>query len=258
VVIPRHLVVGPAAACARIGERAKVNPYATLGLSPDAGLDDAETAYHRLIRVHHPDLHQGAGAAQIAAAEQRTRECNEAIDAIRAGWREPAPAAPPPGPASSASQTTGPTGPSGASGPIGPDWPGWPGWSGADPHGWADPRGWAGGPGVGAPGWQDPMPHARTSCPLCGAPFGRLEDLVQHARLAHQVHLDPRPRRARRRRSFLPRVSLWFLIPVNMLAALIVATVTMGLGWPELSYGFFGLAMAPTLMRLINSLDGPR
>jgi len=62
-----------------------VDPYELLGVPPSASIDEAEAAYHRLLRVHHPDLHHGGSDEQKAAAEARTRALNAAIGRIRAG-----------------------------------------------------------------------------------------------------------------------------------------------------------------------------
>lgn len=46
--------------------------------------------YRRLLRAHHPDLHAAGSSADLAAAEERTRELTAAMDAIRSdrafGW----------------------------------------------------------------------------------------------------------------------------------------------------------------------------
>jgi len=58
-----------------------------LGVAPSATLDDIETTYRQLLRAHHPDLHHDDSEAELAAAEARTRDLNQAIALIRAGWR---------------------------------------------------------------------------------------------------------------------------------------------------------------------------
>jgi hypothetical protein len=70
------------------------DPFAVLGVSPDATLDEVRIARRRLARAAHPD-HGGD--------ESRMREINLAFDqAVRAILRpaatEPAPATPPPAP----------------------------------------------------------------------------------------------------------------------------------------------------------------
>jgi hypothetical protein len=64
-----------------------MDAYQVLGLAPSASLDDAEDAYRRLLRLHHPDLHQHDSPDALAAAELRTRALNAAIRQIRAGAR---------------------------------------------------------------------------------------------------------------------------------------------------------------------------
>ena len=56
-----------------------------LGLDRGASPEDAELAYHHLLRLHHPDLHQHDDADVIAAADERTRVLNAAIGQIRRG-----------------------------------------------------------------------------------------------------------------------------------------------------------------------------
>lgn len=62
-------------------------PFDILGLTPDATIEQAETAYRAGLRNWHPDLHQSRGPAAVADAEAHTRALNEAIGAVRAGWR---------------------------------------------------------------------------------------------------------------------------------------------------------------------------
>src|SRR3954447_7335530 len=61
-----------------------MDAYQVLGLAPSAPLDEAEDAYRRLLRQHHPDLHQHDGPDALAAAELRTRALNAAIRQVRA------------------------------------------------------------------------------------------------------------------------------------------------------------------------------
>lgn len=70
-----------------------MDPYEVLGIRSTASLEEAEAAYHGLLRVHHPDLHHGGSDEQRAAAEARTRALNAAIGRIRAeaGRTEPEP-----------------------------------------------------------------------------------------------------------------------------------------------------------------------
>jgi uncharacterized C2H2 Zn-finger protein len=60
-----------------------MDAHQVLGLPLAATLDDAEDAYKRLLRVHHPDLHQHEGPGPLAAAELRTAALNAAIDQFR-------------------------------------------------------------------------------------------------------------------------------------------------------------------------------
>jgi hypothetical protein len=60
-----------------------MDAHQVLGLEPTATLDDAEDAYRRLLRVHHPDLHQHDGPGALAAAELRTAAINAAIAHVR-------------------------------------------------------------------------------------------------------------------------------------------------------------------------------
>ncbi len=64
-----------------------MNPYKVLGVDPSATIDQIEISYRQLLRAHHPDVHHAGSPADLAAAEQRTRELNEAMALIRAGWR---------------------------------------------------------------------------------------------------------------------------------------------------------------------------
>ncbi len=64
-----------------------MNPFQVLGLDPHASPDQIEATYRHLLRAHHPDLHQGGSPAELAEAERRTQELNEAMALIRAGWR---------------------------------------------------------------------------------------------------------------------------------------------------------------------------
>lgn len=60
-----------------------MSPYEILGIRHTASVDEAETAYRARLRECHPDLHVHAGPDAVAWAEQRTRELNAAIRAIR-------------------------------------------------------------------------------------------------------------------------------------------------------------------------------
>lgn len=62
-----------------------MSPFEILGVRPMASIEEAEAAYRARLREWHPDLHVRGGPDAVARAEQRTRELNEAIRAIRAG-----------------------------------------------------------------------------------------------------------------------------------------------------------------------------
>jgi hypothetical protein len=197
-----------------------VDPYAVLGLDPNASPEEAEAVYHDLLRVHHPDLHQHAGPDALTAAAERTRALNAAIEQIRRGV------------------------------PVGA--------GGAE-----EPR--ASGPRAEEPRASGPDLAAEVGgvpCPMCGRPYYRREHLRAHVRDAH-AHLDPNPApRPRRRRRRAPRwvrrwefVSIWVVLPLNALAAAILAVAIAPLAH-DFSLYVFAVAMAPTCMRLVNS--GPR
>ena len=60
------------------------DPWAALGLPGTATVAEAERAYRRLAKHHHPDA-AGDDPARRADAEQRMVELNAAIAAVRAG-----------------------------------------------------------------------------------------------------------------------------------------------------------------------------
>ena len=60
------------------------DPYATLGLEPDASDEQVEQAYRRLMAKFHPDRQTGADHAQREDAGTRARDINRAYDRIRA------------------------------------------------------------------------------------------------------------------------------------------------------------------------------
>ena len=62
---------------ATVGE--DIDPYAILGVDPDAGQDHIEAAWKRLIRVSHPDVNPGF----VEEANERTKTLNHAYDILR-------------------------------------------------------------------------------------------------------------------------------------------------------------------------------
>lgn len=61
----------------------KSDPYATLGVDPQASDHEVEQAYRRLITQYHPDRLQGAADELREQAESKARELNAAFDAIQ-------------------------------------------------------------------------------------------------------------------------------------------------------------------------------
>ncbi|HET6396149.1 MAG TPA: J domain-containing protein [Pseudoxanthomonas sp.] len=59
------------------------DPWAELGLDPDASDAEVEQAYRRLISQYHPDRFAGAAPELRAQAERRARAVNAAYDRIR-------------------------------------------------------------------------------------------------------------------------------------------------------------------------------
>lgn len=55
-----------------------IDPYAVLGLQPNASEDEVKSAFRKLAKTCHPDLHPND-----ADAERRFKEINEAYDSIR-------------------------------------------------------------------------------------------------------------------------------------------------------------------------------
>ncbi|HEY7975189.1 MAG TPA: DnaJ domain-containing protein, partial [Ktedonobacterales bacterium] len=56
--------------------------YARLGASPSATPDDLRRAYHRLVKLWHPDRYVGAPDLLRARAERRMRQLNAAYDTL--------------------------------------------------------------------------------------------------------------------------------------------------------------------------------
>lgn len=65
---------------------APLSPYETLGISPDASLEDAEKAYKRLAKTYHPDTLTAKGLPKdfIPYANKRFREIHQAWEDIKA------------------------------------------------------------------------------------------------------------------------------------------------------------------------------
>jgi hypothetical protein len=196
-----------------------MDPYTVLGLAADATPAEAEAAYRRLMRVHHPDLHQDAPESVRAAAELRTMALNGAIHQIRTQRnRRPA---------------TAGVGRSGAAAPAGP---------GPGPRAAADrpPPGPFGG---NAWGQDEPL----VACPLCGEWYSTVPGLKAHL-AAHGAWGKAR-RRPRRHRPMLPLVVLF---PVNTLVGLFVAGTAQRLGLEGgMAAWIFALTLAPSFMRLL-------
>jgi len=56
------------------------NPYAVLGISPGAGLDEVRKAYRELAKKYHPDKHTDNPLSGLA--EEKFKEINEAYETI--------------------------------------------------------------------------------------------------------------------------------------------------------------------------------
>jgi predicted Zn-dependent protease with MMP-like domain len=56
--------------------------YARLGAAPDAAPDELRRAYHRLVKLWHPDRYTSAPDPLRARAERRMRQLNEAYDTL--------------------------------------------------------------------------------------------------------------------------------------------------------------------------------
>jgi len=228
-----------------------MNPFQVLGVGPDAPPDEIELTYRRLLRAHHPDLHQGADPAELAEAEQRTRELNQAMALIRAGWR---PRADVPGgfrfddrPRSRAS---------------------WPPPRGAPASDQAPPprRGswedaFATGPDTDWFGHRE-RPHRRVDsveCPLCGTAFDDAAVLRTHLGAVHQLRDGDfgDSRRPRRHPDWFYWLR-WIPVPQLTLTALLFVYLAVVDGlvpapWtvPSLWLGFalYVLAMAKALSK---------
>ena len=77
------LLVGHSFDADWFGLRRRDNPYAELGLAPDASDAEVDQAYRRLISQYHPDKVAGAAPELREQAEKRARAINAAYDRIR-------------------------------------------------------------------------------------------------------------------------------------------------------------------------------
>ena len=195
------------------------DPYAVLGVSSRASLGEAEDAYHRLLRREHPDLHHAAGPERVAHAERRTRELNAAISVIR----------------DAATVDAGTGGPRRGR--------------------WVDgSTGRAEGADRSADG--DDTPSA--PCPWCGERFERAVELKDHVFTTHDLRLDRRVRgglfggRIHRCVQAAARLPLWAVLPVNALAAAVVATVVTAPTNETLGWWAFAVVMAPSAVTVLD------
>jgi hypothetical protein len=200
-----------------------MDAYEVLGLPPTASLDEAERAYRRLARCHHPDLHHAEGPDAVAAAEARTRLLNAAIGDLRRAVEGRVDLCDrPPGHAGS---TTGPGSSAEAGTPFGASL-------------FAD--------------------EVSVTCPRCGQWFTDAPAYVTHLS-THDAH---HRRRFHRRRFLRPRPPvwpLWWVVPFNVLAAVAV-TLTADVTWGSWTVaGWAGaLSLAPSAIRLLGRGDAPR
>lgn len=61
----------------------KADPYAVLGVDPQASDAEVERAYRRLITLYHPDRLEGTAPELREQAEAKARELNAAFEAIQ-------------------------------------------------------------------------------------------------------------------------------------------------------------------------------
>ena len=64
----------------RTEDKAGMDPYKVLGVTPQTSDDDVKRAYRELARKYHPDNYVGSPLADLA--ETRMKEINEAYDMI--------------------------------------------------------------------------------------------------------------------------------------------------------------------------------
>lgn len=58
----------------------KSNPHEILGVSPTANIEEIDSAYKKLVKLHHPDLHQDE--AKKKESEEMMKKVNVAYDEI--------------------------------------------------------------------------------------------------------------------------------------------------------------------------------
>lgn len=56
--------------------------YRTLGISPNASIDEIKTAYKTLIKQYHPDKVQNLSKEEQAKASQKAKDINEAYSKL--------------------------------------------------------------------------------------------------------------------------------------------------------------------------------
>ena len=211
------------------------DPYRVLGISSRASLDEAEDAYHRLLRREHPDLHHNAGPERVGQAERRTRDLNAAISSIRdAETVRSRSTSGGPG-----QHEAGPTPPHAADAAV----DGGGIWDEGENR-WTVP----------------PEPSATAPCPWCGQRFERATDLKDHVLATHDLRVDRRVRgglfggRVRRWVRAAGHLPLWAVLPVNILTAAILATLVAVPTDENVGRWVFAVLMTPSIVALVDRL----
>jgi len=230
-----------------------MTPYEVLGIGPEATEEEAEDAYYRLLLIHHPDLHQGGSADEMAAAEARTLALNLAMQQVRRSFDRGTPG-----------EATFDA-PAGGAGHRDPHRGGTRTRMEADPSAAGPSAGAAKGSGAASAteaDWASSPPPPTATCPFCGDGFTDGHRLRTHVATLHKVRLDHRPR-SRIGRSldrFTARwqhISIWYVVPFNALIALMIAVAVAPLD-TDFAYWVFGVAMAPTFILLLDRNNGAR
>ena len=182
-----------------------MDAYQVLGLGPSASLAEAEDAYRRLLRIHHPDLHQHDGPDALAAAELRTRALNAAIRQCAPGRRAGRRRHPDQRRRANAGAR--------------------PGTAYGDAGVRTAPP--AGGPTRSGPADDQPL----VACPLCGEWFATAPSLKAHAALHHELRFDRRHRGSGAATG--SRRCPWVLVPGDLAVSLTAARATDSLGAPR-------------------------